>query len=88
MFDGDSMISDGTGTILLRGPQFAEELIFADLELGEATEELESAAPLGLSGMTIHRTMISEAGESPSEMISSGDHRADARHSKRYGPRW
>ncbi len=70
VFDGDSMISDGTGTILVRGPQFAEELIFADLELGAATEDLGSVAPLGLSGMTIHRTMISEAGDSPSEMIS------------------
>ena len=38
VFDGDSVIVDGAGTILARAPQFAEHLLIADLELPAATD--------------------------------------------------
>ncbi|MFT4122328.1 MAG: NAD+ synthase [Microbacteriaceae bacterium] len=36
VFDGDSVIVDGSGTVLARAPQFREHLLVADLELAEA----------------------------------------------------
>jgi NAD+ synthase (glutamine-hydrolysing) len=69
VFDGDSMISDAAGTVLVRGPQFAEELIVADLELGAATAALEDVTQPGLSGMTISRHHLSDAGEPPAELV-------------------
>ncbi len=36
VFDGDSVIVDGTGAILARAPQFEEHLLVTDLELAEA----------------------------------------------------
>jgi len=38
VFDGDSVIVDGAGTILARAPQFVEHLLITDLELPEATD--------------------------------------------------
>jgi NAD+ synthase (glutamine-hydrolysing) len=38
VFDGDSVIVDGTGTILARAPQFVEHLLIADLDLPDAGE--------------------------------------------------
>ena len=38
VFDGDSVIVDGHGTILARAPQFAEHLLVTDLELPGAGE--------------------------------------------------
>ena len=38
VFDGDSVIVDGTGAILARAPQFVEHLLITDLELPEATD--------------------------------------------------
>jgi NAD+ synthase (glutamine-hydrolysing) len=38
VFDGDSVIVDGHGTILARAPQFAEHLLVTDLELPDAGE--------------------------------------------------
>ncbi|MBA3528004.1 MAG: NAD+ synthase [Propionibacteriaceae bacterium] len=69
VFDGDSMISDASGAILVRGPQFSEELIVADLELGAATADLAHVRQPGLSGMTISRHLISEAGDPPAELV-------------------
>ncbi len=36
VFDGDSIIVDAAGELLARGPQFEQELVVADLELGPA----------------------------------------------------
>jgi NAD+ synthase (glutamine-hydrolysing) len=36
VFDGDSVIVDGSGSILARAPQFAEHLLITDLDLPEA----------------------------------------------------
>ena len=59
VFDGDSMISDGDGAIPVRGPQFVEELVLADLDLRPAAGGTEES---GRSGMVIQRHEISAAG--------------------------
>ena len=38
VFDGDSLVVDGAGTILARAPQFVEHLLVVDLEISAATE--------------------------------------------------
>ena len=38
VFDGDSVVVDGAGTILARAPQFAEHLLVVDLEVSASTE--------------------------------------------------
>ena len=38
VFDGDSVVVDGTGTILARAPQFVEHLLVVDVEVSAATE--------------------------------------------------
>jgi NAD+ synthase (glutamine-hydrolysing) len=38
VFDGDSVIVDGTGAILARAPQFSEHLLVVDLDAAAATE--------------------------------------------------
>ncbi len=38
VFDGDSVVVDGQGTILARAPQFAEHLLVVDVDAAEATE--------------------------------------------------
>ncbi len=70
VFDGDSMIADGDGHILLRGNQFVEELLVADLELGAATADLVDEKEPGQSGMTISRHLLSEAGDPPAELVA------------------
>jgi NAD+ synthase (glutamine-hydrolysing) len=37
VFDGDSVVVDGTGAILARAPQFREHLLVLDLDVAEAT---------------------------------------------------
>jgi NAD+ synthase (glutamine-hydrolysing) len=62
VFDGDSMIADAAGQIIVRARQFVEELVVADLDLPAAVVDLDHpvAEGPGLSGMTITRTLISE----------------------------
>ena len=51
VFDGDSVVVDGTGTILARAPQFVEHLLVVDVDVAEATDvpELEAVARIELS---------------------------------------
>jgi NAD+ synthase (glutamine-hydrolysing) len=37
VFDGDSIVVDADGSVLARGPQFAEDLLVVDLDLAEST---------------------------------------------------
>jgi NAD+ synthase (glutamine-hydrolysing) len=39
VFDGDSMVVAPDGTVLLRAPQFAEDVFYVDVELAEPPEE-------------------------------------------------
>ncbi|MET4705593.1 NAD+ synthase [Frigoribacterium sp. UYMn621] len=43
VFDGDSVVVDGAGTILARAPQFAEHLLVVDLEVSPAADFSASA---------------------------------------------
>jgi NAD+ synthase (glutamine-hydrolysing) len=70
VFDGDSMISDQAGLIVVRGAQFIEELVVADLELALATAAPHEDPGPGPSGMTIRRQLLTEAGEAPAELLA------------------
>jgi NAD+ synthase (glutamine-hydrolysing) len=77
VFDGDTMIADANGTIIVRALQFVEDLIVADLELPAATAPLlEEHAPgtvpsePGQREMMIVRQLISEAGEPRTDAIA------------------
>jgi NAD+ synthase (glutamine-hydrolysing) len=62
VFDGDSIIVDPAGTLLARGPQFAEALVVADLELPTADLSIQPGdAPADARDgtvMTIHRVTV------------------------------
>ena len=55
VFDGDSVVVDGTGAILARAPQFAQHLLVVDLELAPAADvELPtSVARIALSATEV-----------------------------------
>jgi NAD+ synthase (glutamine-hydrolysing) len=70
VFDGDSIIVDAAGHLLARGPQFAEALIVADLDLpnadlGVRLGDTPADARDG-THMTIHRVVVPQAGSAPS----------------------
>jgi NAD+ synthase (glutamine-hydrolysing) len=76
VFDGDTMIAREDGTIVVRAPQFVEDLVVADLDLAPGTAPLQSElaegtvpAEPGQSGMIILRQHISDAGDEPAELI-------------------
>src|SRR5690242_17231070 len=62
VFDGDSVIVTATGELLARGPQFAEALVVADLELPAADPGVPpadtQADPHDGTTMTIHRVAL------------------------------
>ncbi len=41
VFDGESMVFDGTGQLIYRAPQFAEELFYVDLTVGQDQTSVE-----------------------------------------------
>jgi NAD+ synthase (glutamine-hydrolysing) len=62
VFDGDSVIVTTTGELIARGPQFAEALVVADLELPAADPGVPpgdtQADPRDGTTMTIHRVEL------------------------------
>jgi NAD+ synthase (glutamine-hydrolysing) len=62
VFDGDSIIVDAAGNLLARGPQFAEALVVADLDLPNADLSVQPgdtpADPHDGTTMTIHRVVL------------------------------
>jgi NAD+ synthase (glutamine-hydrolysing) len=62
VFDGDSVIVTAAGDLLARGPQFAEALVVADLELPAADPGIPpggtQADPHDGTRMTIHRVVL------------------------------
>src|SRR5215204_3880700 len=72
----DELVFDGD-TIVVRAPQFVEELVVADLELAPGTAPLQAElaegtvpAEFGQSGMIILRHHISDAGDAPTELLT------------------
>jgi NAD+ synthase (glutamine-hydrolysing) len=69
VFDGDSIIVDAAGDLLARGPQFAEALIVADLDLPNADLSVQlgdaPADPMDGTHMTIHRVSITPPDTAP-----------------------
>ena len=62
VFDGDSVIVTASGELLARGPQFAEALVVADLDLPAADPGVPPgdtpADPCDGTQMTIHRVVL------------------------------
>lgn len=65
VFDGDSMISSATGELVVRGPQFVEDLVVADLDLPAS----RPASTAGDSGMPISRHHLSGPGPAPADPV-------------------
>jgi len=76
VFDGDSIIVDAAGNLLARGPQFAEALIVADLDLPNADVRIEPgdtpADPRDGTHMTIHRVDVPQADPRPAPSPAAG----------------
>ena len=79
VFDGDSIIVDAVGNLLARGPQFAEALVVADLDLPNADLSVQPgdtpADPRDGTTMTIHRVVLPPlpAPEAAAEPQSAAD---------------
>ena len=71
VFDGDSMIVTAGGELLARGPQFAEALVVADLDLPAADPAVlpgdAPADPCDGTQMTIRRVALPPSPASPSQ---------------------
>src|SRR6516165_6283154 len=69
VFDGDSVIVDAAGNLLARGPQFAEALVVADLDLPNADLSVPlgdaPADPRDGTHMTIHRVSVPPPDSAP-----------------------
>jgi len=69
VFDGDSIIVDAAGHLLARGPQFAEALVVADLDLPNADVSIRPgdapADPRDGTHMTITRWIVPRTGSAP-----------------------
>jgi NAD+ synthase (glutamine-hydrolysing) len=69
VFDGDSIVVDAAGDLLARGPQFAEALIVADLDLPNADLSVQlgdaPADPRDGTHMTIHRVSVTPPDAAP-----------------------
>ncbi|SFC69292.1 NAD+ synthase (glutamine-hydrolysing) [Streptomyces aidingensis] len=66
VFDGDSIVVDAQGTVVARGPQFAEECLLLDMDLPAAAPE-PPAGTVGADGAgedgrltIVHRTLSAE----------------------------
>ena len=71
VFDGDSIIVAADGELLARGPQFAQALVVADLDVAGATAEPPgdtSADALDGTTMTIRRVELTDATDRPSHL--------------------
>ena len=61
VFDGDSIVVAADGTVLARGPQFAEDLLVVDLDLPAATSTFTGPADAGDgTTMIVERMTISD----------------------------
>ena len=56
VFDGDSMVVDGDGELLVRAPQFSEQLLVHDLALGGGSARETG----GFAGLEVYRAVLAE----------------------------
>lgn len=70
VFDGDSIVVDGSGEVIARAPQFSEGCVLVDLDLPSAQAE----APEGVvdDGLRIDRVVLSEEPVEPYETVVPG----------------
>ncbi len=70
VFDGDSIVVDGSGEVIARAPQFSEGCVLVDLDLPAA----QPAAPEGVvdDGLRIDRVILSEEPVEPYEPVVPG----------------
>jgi NAD+ synthase (glutamine-hydrolysing) len=71
VFDGDSVIVDGTGAILARAPQWAPHLLVVDLDVAPATD---AALPDNVVRVTLAETAREHAVIVPDIAIPADDH--------------
>ncbi|MBG6107993.1 NAD+ synthase [Frigoribacterium sp. CG_9.8] len=57
VFDGDSVVVDGTGTILARAPQFVEHLLVVDLEVAAVKDLSDATIVTGATVATLPRNI-------------------------------
>ncbi|GIG71377.1 NAD+ synthase [Phytomonospora endophytica] len=73
VFDGDSLIVDAAGTVLTRGPQFAEHLLVHDLTLPVAGAKPAAETDAGPPEMTVAHTVVTtETLPAPAETADGG----------------
>ncbi|GAB3755351.1 NAD+ synthase [Microlunatus parietis] len=70
VFDGDSMISDADGTLIVRGPQFVEDLVLADLELPDS-QAVNGPTVSRAEKLIISRHHVTDAYPAPSTPIEA-----------------
>ena len=71
VFDGDSMISDADGTIVVRGEQFSGEIVLADLDLSSGAAVMpETDIETGRDPIRVQRHRLTTAGQPPEELIT------------------
>ncbi|MCW2810431.1 MAG: synthetase, partial [Friedmanniella sp.] len=78
VFDGDTMISDADGHLVLRASQFVEELVVTDLELGAATVELPAPDTAATAAADGQRPPRGTSVDSRSGMVITRHHLSDA----------
>lgn len=69
VFDGDSVVVDGSGKVLARAAQFAEQLLIVDLHPEEATDASPSA---GITRVTVPSSASGDKAELPTEIAEPG----------------
>lgn len=70
VFDGDSMIAAADGTLVVRGPQFVEDLVLADLDLPES-RRTDGPTVSGAEKLIISRHHVTDAYPPPRRPVSS-----------------
>lgn len=68
VFDGDSMISDADGTLIVRGPQFVEDLVIADLDLPDA-RSVDGPTVSSAEKLIISRHHVTDAYPAPATPV-------------------
>jgi NAD+ synthase (glutamine-hydrolysing) len=63
VFDGDSMVVDAEGELLVRGARFTEQLLVLDMDLPGVASRAEGS----FAGLQVHRTVLGDEAAAPAE---------------------